>query len=78
MAASLHCRGFYRKRKYHVSAHKSDRETTIPGAAHRPVWRMTSTAEWLDLFSEDFDRLPNSSGFEKFPIIPCSTESKLK
>lgn len=61
-----------------MPVHKADRETTITGAARRPAWRTSSSAEWLDLFSEDFDHLPNISGFEKFPIIPCSTESKLK
>lgn len=61
-----------------MPADKADRETTIPGTALRPERRMSSSAEWLDLFSEDFDHLPNSSAFEKFPIIPCSTESKLK
>lgn len=60
-----------------MPADKANGEMTNPGTARGPAWRTSSSAKWLDLFSEDFDHLPNSSGFEKFPIIPCSTESKL-
>lgn len=58
--------------------HQAGRETTIPGTAHSPAWGTSSRAEQLDFCSEDFDHVLNGSGYEKFPIIPYSTENKFK
>lgn len=54
--------------KYHTPAPKSGREMNIPGAAHRPAWKTSSNAECLDLFSEDFDHLPNILFLKSFQL----------
>lgn len=51
---------------------------TSPGTAQSPAQSMSSRAEQLGFCSEGFDHFPNGSGYEKFPITPHCTESKLK
>lgn len=63
------------KGEHHVP---SQQDRTMPGTAHSSAQRMSSRGEQLGFCSEDFDHFPNGSGFEKFPIIPYSAQSKLK